>query len=491
VQQAAQQGQADVQQFAEQFRQQAGPSRTYQGIGGQGTLQTAVEGGAMDPARALVQANYGGPAGLDPNAVGGLQFLQGQLEGRQKNLGTGAGLASSIGQTVQTLTPGEARFDAQDLFTPAYRAALQSQVGQPVGAFTEQLGAETTGAQQFAQQRAGEESDIARQAAEYLTGRRGGISEDIGGKIEAARGQQQEASQQFSDILGAEDPAATIAAMRAAQGNLGFDPGAFETEAFQAGQGADAARQAIMNDPRFAALKDIPIGELGADKKGRKTYTTGEDGKDFRSDLSREDAELFKERQGELEEAFSSQRGVKFASGDRTSGDRFGTPTGQQLTDPLYFGDKFQGPEMKSYLNFDPGFKPSRGNISTEEQRGQFNRINDLLGELDRISEDENVYKAATIGASIKQYVEDEATALEKQVDTLDQQGKEWFNQVKKLRKKVRKAEQESKWAKVGAVLGGVLGSGGSSLHGGGIVGAGAGSSLGGNVGGNVGGSLA
>lgn len=487
VQQAAGQGAADVQQFADLFRTQAGPSRSYEGIGGEGTLSTAVEGGAMDPARALVGAQYQGPAGLDPNAVGNLQFLSGQLGQRQANLGTGAGLASSIGQTVQTLTPGEARFDAQDLFSPAYRKALEAQVGTPVTAFQEQLGAETTGAQEFAQQRGAEETDIAAKAAEYLTGRRSGISGDIEQQIADAQKQQIGASQAFSDVLGAGDASATIEALRKAQGEgytSGFDPGGFETEAFKTSQGAEAAKQAIMD--KYPTLKGIPEGELGVDNKGRSTYTVK--GEDFRKAMTTEQAVEFKKRQGELEEAFSSQRGVPFPGG-RTSGDYFGTPTGQQVTDPLYFGEQFQGPQVQGYLNFDPGFKPSRGNVSTEEQRSQFNNINDLLGDLDRIAEDENVYKAATIGANIKQYLEDEATALEAQVETLDQQGKEWFNQVKKLRKDYRKAEKKAEWGKIGAVVGGVAG--GILGIGGGPLGVAGGASIGSGVGRSAGESLA
>lgn len=486
VQQAAGQGQADVQQFAEMFRAEAGPSRTYEGIGAESTLGTAVEGGAMNPARELVGAQYRGPAGLDPNAVGNLQFLQGQLEQRQKSLGTGAGLASTIGQTVGTLTPGEARFEAQNLFTPEYRQALTAAMA-PVGAFGEQLGAETASAQQFAGQRGAEEAEIARRAAEYLTGRRSGITADLEAQIAAGQQQQIGSGQAFQDILQQDDPAAVVEALRRAQegGFVGADTnvGGFWSEAQQARAGAPGARQGILDKEEYASIKDIPVGEIGVDKKGRQTYLVG--GKDYRQAMTKEQAVAFKKRQGELEEGLSSQRGVPFPGG-RTSGEYFGDPNLAQTVDPLYFGQGFQLPNAQDYLSYDPGIRPSRGNISTEDQRSQYNRINDLLGDLDRIESEETPFKAAMIAANVNGYLEEEEAALQAQKGSLDQQGKEWFNMVKKMRGKYRKAEREKKWAKVGSVIGGILGAGIGGVAGGpsgGVVGYGVGSQVGGSAG--------
>jgi hypothetical protein len=482
---AAQAGSADVMGFADQFRTAAGPSRTYADIGAEATLSGAVEGAPMGPAFDLVGAQYQGPAGLDPTGVGGLGFLQGQLETREQNLGTGAGLTSAIGQTVQTLTPGEARFEAEAMFDPAYRAALATDLA-PIGQFTGELATETQAAKEFAESRAAQEADIAAKSTEYLTGRGEGITGDIQAQIDEITAQQLGASQAFSGVLDTEDPAAMIEALRKAQAGGFTDPskdvGQFETEAFKASQGAEANQQAIINDPQWASLKDVPIGEVGVDKKGRQTYMIPDENgdlKDFRTVLGTgQDAVDFKARQAALEEAFSSQRGVSFPGG-RTTGDRFGAPTGQQLTNPLYFGEQFQGPEIASYLGFEPGFRPSRENVSSEEQRDQYNRIQELLSNLDRMSEDkENPWKYAMITANLEGYLEDEAAGLEAQGDKLSKEGKEWFGMVKSLRKRYRKHEREKKGAKIGGGIGAVL------L-------AALGPDLGGAIGANVGESLA
>ena len=460
VTQAAGAGSADVMSFADQFRTAAGPSRTYGGIGAEGTLSGAVEGAPMDPAFNLVNAQYQGPAGLDPGAVGGLGFLQGQLEQREKNLGTGAGLTSTIGQTVQTLTPGEARFEAEAMFDPAYRAALATDLA-PVGQFAGELGTETAAAKSFAEQRAREEADIAAKSTEYLTGRGEGITGNIEAQIAEILAQQQGASQAFSGALDTEDPAAMIEALRKAQ-ESGFTggedlAGGFSTEAFLAGQGAEANTAAIIDDPKYASLKGVPQAEIGVDKKGRQTYLIPDaegNMKDFRTVLGKgAEARLFKDRQAALEEAFGSQRGVPFASGKRPSGERFGAPTGQQLTNPLYFGSEFQGPEIASYMGFDPGFSPSRKNVSSEEQRDQYNRIQELIGNLDRMEGDEeNPWRYAMITANLEGYLEDEVAGLEAQGDKLSKEGKEWFGMVKSARKKYRKHKAEKTYAPYGKI---------------------------------------
>jgi hypothetical protein len=456
---AAQAGSADVMSFADQFRSAAGPSRTYDDIGAEATLSGAVEGAPLGPAFDLVGAQYEGPAGLDPTGVGGLGFLQGQLETREQALGTGAGLTTAIGQTVQTLTPGETRFEAEAMFDPAYRAALATDLA-PIGQFAGELATETQAAKEFAESRAAQEADIAAKSTEYLTGRGEGITGDIQAQIDEITAQQLGASQAFTGALGSEDPAAMVEALRKAQeGGFTGDvdvAGGFETEAFKAGQGAEANTAAIIGDPKYAALKDVPQGQLGIDSKGRQTYMIPDENgdlKDFRTVLGKGDeAVLFKERQAALEEAFGSQRGVSFPGG-RTSGDYFGDPTGQQLTNPLYFGEEFQGPEIASYLGFEPGFRPSRENVSSEQQRDQYNRIQELIGNLDRMSEDkENPWKFAMITANLDGYLEDEIAALEAQGDTLSKEGKEWFAMVRAARKAARKKKAWKKYKAYGKI---------------------------------------
>ena len=138
--QARETGQMQLGEFADIFRQEAGPERTYGGIGGQQTLEAAVRGGPMTPAQELVGARYQGPLTLDPQGVGGLQHLAGQLQTRRGALGTGQGVTSILQSGIPGLSLGEARYSAQkDIFAdPTYRAQLAEALG-PRGQFGQEI----------------------------------------------------------------------------------------------------------------------------------------------------------------------------------------------------------------------------------------------------------------------------------------------------------------------------------------------------------------
>ena len=275
----------------------------------------------------------------------------------------------------------------------------------------------------------------------------------------AAQAQQAEAAKLYGGVQEAESPEEIAAALRAAQvgGALDpeMDPNAFNTQLQQAVTAAPGERDAIMNKAEYSELRDVPIGEIGTDKKGRQTYLII--GKDFRDVLGKTlKAVAFKKRQAELEEKFSSARGYYFASGQRISGERGGeVPMSAQIS-PMYFGEDINMPQIKEFLDFDAGMRPSRGNVSTEEQRTQHGRIQDILGNLDKIAESSTPFRAAVIMASVDEYLEAEEQALAGQ-EGLSGQAKVWLYQVKGERKKIRKAKRKKEYGQIGAVIGSVL----------------------------------
>lgn len=465
---ATQAGEAQLTEFADLFRTEAGPSRTFESINAPATLEGAIQGAPIAPAQELLASQYQGPAGLDPGAAGNLMDLAGRLRTRQEALGTGGGLSETLAQSAPGTTGGEARFTAQDVLGPDYRGRLAAATAG-VDPFAGRLESEITGTAEFAKQRTGEEEAIATQAEGYLRERKTGITGDIEAEMETQLGLQGQAGDLFREALKeGQTPEQIADILREAQ-SLGFidpeaDVGAFNTEIRQAISANPAIAQGIMNDPKFADLADVPIGEIGVDDKGRQTYLLpDEEGNmvDFRQVLGKTaKGVLFKERQAAFEEAFSSQRGVPFPGGrTSTDGGRFGDPSLSQLADPLYFGKGIESslPQITSFLDLDSGVRPSRGNVSTEEQRDQYNRIGEILQDLDRIEKDETPFRAATIAARVDEFLTAEEEALEEQKDTLDKQGKQWFHQVKTLRKRYRKAEREAKWGKIGGAVGSVL----------------------------------
>lgn len=460
-------GQETLSSAADLFKHEAGPSRTYESTGAEGTLSEAYKTGsedAMGKAREYLAAEYTGPQGLDPNTVAGLQKLTEDLKAREKALQTGGGLSTLIGQSVSGLTPGEALFEAKREL-PGAKVKARDLGFEQVNPLVARLLEESRGAEAFAKQRTGEEADIAEKSKGFLTGERTTISDAIDALIADRLAGQQAGEEAFAGIMGAEGQDAWLKAIRDAapwlvsppgeDGGAGLSGAALAEQFFTPGMAkskeAEAAFQAIMNDPRFAGISQYDPLELGVSGRGKQVYDLG--GEDIRKVV--EDPALRKllyDRQQELEAAFDPLRG-QARPFSRTPGG------GGELAafKPLYGGDGFQAADPREHFSFDPGIRPSRGNSSTEEQRDQFNRINDLLGELDRISETDP-FRAASIFADADKYLADEEKALEEHKGELTENAKDWVQKVKKLRKSYRKKAREEAYGKIAGVIGGAIG---------------------------------
>ncbi len=466
----AQRGQESLTGAADFFRQEAGPSRSYESTGAQETLRQAYQTGAqpaMDAARGFVGARYAGPQGLEQGTVAGLQKLTEDLQTRQRALGTGGGLQTLIGQSVAGLTPGEALFEARRRL-PEARVQARDLGFHEVNPLIARLIKERREADEFAKQRTGEEADIAAKSRGYLTGERGGISSAVEALMAERAKQQAGAEGAFADILAA-DPEGRLAALRGAapflrEGTMeapgartGADVvGRFNTQTMQDKAAADALFKKIMADPRYASIAGRDPLELGVTGRGKAGYDIG--GEDVRGVVDDPAVRrLLYERQRELEAAFDPARGQAraFSRTPATGGEY------SQIR-PLYYGEEggFQSPDPLGYLGFDPGVRPSRENTSTAVQKEQFNRINDLLGELDRISDAGDPFRAAQIFADADKYLANEEAALEAQKGKLSEANEAWRRDVKKLRKSYRKAAREKEYGKIGGIVGGVLGLG-------------------------------
>jgi hypothetical protein len=466
LQTGAEQGQKSLGEAASFFEQQAGPSRTYEGIGAENLLKQAYTGGAagdIERAKGLVGAQYEGPQGLDQNTVAGLQTLLGQMQARKEALGTGGGLQTIIGQSVAGLTPGEARFEAKRLLPGAKEKARD--IGfETVSPLTGRLLQEKRDAEAFAKQRGEEEADIAERSRGFLTGARGTIEGDLQQKIMAAQAQQEREAQEYQDVLGA-DEGGRLAALRAANPEIAAQ---FDTEARRKDIEADQLFQQIMADPKYASISQYDPLDLTITKRGKQFY--GADGQDLRRVVPDKNVrKLLYERQQALEKQFDPGTSRAFS---KTAG-----PGEYSTYNPLYGGEGFDAADPAKYLGFDPGTRPSRENLSSEEQKAHFNNIQDIMGNLDTIGEAEP-FRAAEIFGEIDKYLEDENAALEAKGEELSKSQKEWYAKVKKARKAARKAKREKEYAKIGAVIGGVVGT-----IAGGPVGTGIGAGLGSQIG--------
>jgi hypothetical protein len=463
VQAGAETGGEQLEDFASQFRTQAGPERTYEGIGAEGQLAGAVEGTTgTDVGKALVGAQYTGPAGLDPAGSAYLNDLARQLQTRQDMLSTGGGLTTAVQQSTPGLTPGESRFQAQSMFGEGFRDVVPQQTAG-VQQFQGALGAETQSALDYAAQRTGQEQAIAQQSRDYLTGRGDVITGDLQQSVAEAQAEDKARVDLWDKIRGGGETADIAGYLQQLQGRGAIDfagtGGAGEggqpdvgnilSEIYQGGQSADALQAEIM--AKYPGLAGIdPLGRgLSGSGRGTTTYTgEGPEGEavDYRSLYDKPTRVDLTERQNELNQAFDP---LRMARGQGAEAAAF---------NPLYGGEGFESPDIQEYLGFNPGIRPSRENVSSEEQRTQFNNINDMLGKLDRISEAETPFQAATIAAQIDQYLTDEESSFEEHKGELSKDALAWKSMVKKARKKYKKAKRDQKWGMVLDAVGGITG---------------------------------
>lgn len=437
--QQGQQGQQNLQQAANLFQQQAGPSRTFESIGGEGTVGRAVESGlGMDEARKLANAQYTGPAGLDPVALSDLQLMQQQMQTRQQALGTGGGLSGLIQGSAPGLTRGEAQFEAKRRLDES-KVKARDLGYNVVNPFATALARKAEAARGFAGQRTAEEEAIQAATRGALGGRGDVISEDLQRAMEAASGQQTAAESAYSNIQEA-DPTGRLAAIQAATpylaggtaedptGLLGADVAArFTTPGMQREEEGRALKQQILDDPKYASIKEYNQLEQGVTKRGKAFYDY--EGKDLRAvEKDAQKRTLLYERQRELESQFGTRKKGEYST-----------------TNPLYYGDNFKSADPASYLGFNPGISPSRENVSSADQRDQYNRINDLLGNLDQIGE-EQPFRAAKIFAEADRYLEDEEKALKAKGKSQTKEDLEWAGYVKKARKQYKKKRKSSQY---------------------------------------------
>ena len=450
-------GQQGLQQAETGFYEQAGPERTYESTGAQDSLQGAVYDPTEQNAQAaqgFLGASYAGPQGLNGE---GFQSSLDDVRARAGAL-SGGQLQSYISNTVAGLTPGMARLDARQLSENQgfrdQRQAARSTVDDLYAQFAQSQQA----AQDYAQKRQTQEQSIADQSRDYLTGERGTLDSTLQQAVQAAdarndavgeayKGLSQGGS--YNDLQGVDSEF------------LGFNPQDFNSPGRQQLSQANIQKASILNDPRYASLSP-DIGNIRINSHGHERFTVDPEGKTNRGDLSKKEYELYKDRYSELEDIFSPGRRAK---GKREAGE---LSTVKPLNYSGDVGGDFKPAEVGKYLYMEEGTSPSRENVSTEKQRGVFNRINELLGEVDRIGESEP-FRAAIIAADVDRYLADEESTLKERAGKLDESKQAWSKTVKKARRKYNRAKAGSSWGGLGGIVGAALGGGFVNLAGGGL----------------------
>lgn len=419
-----------------EFEQGLPATRTWEGVGAQGTLDAAIEGGgSLDPARELLSASYQGPTGLDPQDLGMMHNRQQQLANQASALTTGAGLQNILKLGAPGITPGEVRFEAgRTVSQPGYHAQarqLESQAQNLAGI----IGEQAKGAEEAAGERRRGEEQIASKSKGYLESRREGVMSLIDQELRDAKMAQGDTMSQWAKLMGTGDTNLLPEDLRSQFTG---------TDVQRRRATAEQAWDRIMGQyPDLAQYDPLNLKVSG---RGHERYTEpGGSVNDpyFRGDMA--DWGPLQERQRALE--------AKFSPGTRASFQGY-QPYGEtgRYSDvaPMYDyqgpvgseapAQPWETPDIRNYLELDYGLDPNRANVSTDQQKEVFNRINTLLGEAERLGEAEP-WRAAQIMGNVDAFIQEEERRVEQAGEKRTQDAQDWSNLVGKARRRYNKSQ--------------------------------------------------
>lgn len=413
------------------FQASAGPAPQYN----QSVLEQAIATGSpsdIGGAQNVLGTQYTGPQSLDADATSSLQnYLEG-LRSRSQATMQGGALQTLIQQSSPGVTPGEARYEAKGLLRePGYRQQSQNYQSS-IDQLFQDLAKKEAEAQTLAGQRATEAEAVRNAARNYLTGRRADTEGAISQQMDQAQVEQQAIRDAFARYQNTGD----INALEP----TGFDTAQFNTPIAQRTQEASRLYDQILSE--FADLQGKPTLGLGISDHGKETLVTPE-GRSLATqyvahgDITPEERRLV-ERQIALRDLFRpGQEGAEFSD----------------VLPSQFAGSKeeaiFKSPDTRPFVRA-IGLErtPTMANVSTEEQKNTINRVNEILGSLDRI-DNVDPFQAATIAADLDGFISEEEQALRQHKESTDKEMKDWANFVHGVRKRYRKAKRRSNWAKI------------------------------------------
>lgn len=439
---------AKLHQGARDFLQRAGGPRTFEGLGGRATLDRAVAGTTdiaerekqLQEAQGLAFAQYKGPRGLDQDVVDLLGGSIGGLKTRAGSLRTGLGLQDLIRGQTPGLSAGELRFEAQNVLgDPRYRQEAEALERSIYGLEGDFQGAQGQ-ASAIANERAMQEDEISRLAQEYLLSRRANEAEQIWANRIAEEEAANAAAQTSYDKFRETGSVADLQAI--GPGILSEDPAALDSDTRKLYEEGTAKRNEIL--AKYQDLQDagVPLMEVQSTKKGRETLGFPQEWYDANKDkftdsqmedMKKRSRQLYKD----LVEAGFSSRAENYQTPEvsfKTEGEgKYGNIL------PLAFGNDYQMQDLQSYVGPLELVSPTRENISTDEQRGVYNNINEILGDLERVNKGDP-FRKATIATELGRYLDEEKAAIESRRGEMDERETQWARMMRKARKRYKAA---------------------------------------------------
>lgn len=450
----------EVRNLGQTFATQAGPSRTYEGIGAESTLMGAIAPGATatqkDPARALVGATYAGPQDLDQAGMAKVKGEIGGLQGRAEALRTGSGIESYLGQAIPGLTPGQAKFEASKLrYDPNFMQQGLQEL-QNVGGLGGALEAEDKAAREIAAKRTAEETAIREKSRGFLGTQ----------QTELARGLEAEVAARSAEAQAIEDQYRKVSGSGAFEDVPEEFRAGFDTPGRQQGLAAEASYREIMDRyaQQFPEVAGYEPLEKIMTKRGKEWYgvrtkeTNKETGQetekvvDIRKiqGLPKSVEHSLVARQRELEKLFGADLGREKDKEQTPYRDVAPLSFGSLVSDAPKFEDRIYKPQdVGSFFSFDPAAGISVGNLATDDQIATYNNISDILDQANVLGREEKPFQAARIAADVDRFLAEEEVALKERGEKLNAAEIAWRKKLRKMRTRYVKLKGQEAWGAV------------------------------------------
>lgn len=456
-----------LQEATKGFLDTAGTRRTWEGIGGPSILEDVISG--TKPTQTAVdlgKAEYKG-TGLAQDSLDRLSPGIGDVETWQGAFKQPGVTEELVGQRTPGLTAGELGFESRKLHGEEGYLRAQETAQQEISKLLADYTRAQTEAQGIAAQKTADEADIAKQTTGYLTGRGGGISDAWSKAVSEAQAANQAAQTGWDKFQGS----GSIQDLQAVPATSNVDLSKFNTPERQLYSEGKTAYDAILNDPKFASIKDVPLMQLGTSNRGHELmqfpadWWTAHQG-DHSSAEWKTIKQLARDRQKAIDTGGFT--GGRFGSnqyypdpylgegqsegpgrytsviGDPTIGAKAGKYS--EVVTP-YFAGNFTPEDLRNYTRMETT-DPNRENISTGDQRAQYNKIQDILAQIGSISEADMVqdpgvaFEKARILSDIDNYLAKEEAAFTAHKGELSTQQKEWQQLVKSTRDQVKEGDR-------------------------------------------------
>jgi hypothetical protein len=453
VQQNLQAGYGELGGAVTDFNKAIGTPRTWEGIGGEGILDKALQSGAqtsdVDAATSLFNNNYVAPS-LDNDRLtkAAQAYSTANPSGKALTSASNIQALMSGNEDYKHLTRGEVRGEAGNTWRNPAFAGVAQQVQKELQDYYANMNRVLGESQALGTQRTGQETAIREAAKTGLQNRYSAKEQELAGKVSEKKAQEDALMAGYDKFMAGGSDYDTIQEQLAGLQGMGVDTTGFNTESVQKLTSGQQARQAILD--KYPELKGIPVMERNTNAHGKETWRFPDEwfnaNKDKYTKQQMADLKNLGRLQAlELVQAGFSPYVEQVIEGEKVlrEGDEgvvfdnfidyttpqdfgsdliFGNTNNKIVTPffaagqygqvlPLYGVDDWKPDDLQNYMSLQEGTNLDPWSVASDEDLGYLNAIRGIRGEAELV--DQPDYVAPSLKADTQSYQGQQAADLE------------------------------------------------------------------------------